>query len=328
MGRMFRAGTRQGTPGARSRTPGSSSRSNRSSSDLRAAAPPARPRPRAAADRTDGSARRAAGRGGPRPDPGRASRAPRPPRRAVPGRGGARPPRRPGRRGPPPPGGPPARARRRGAGPARLRIEQLGLERRDGLGADAGELGRPGVRGVQQRRDARRASSLDRAGPTERAHAGVQRQASSRTGANRDIGWRRSVPSGRDMAGRVMFIVQRGGYEPAYQAASMGITAAALGERWCSSSPSRPSGSSAAATSGAPSPTARWPRGRGPRGWACRLRRSSCPRRAASGPGASPATPCSSSPASRSPEAERVLDEVLGLAALWRLTEGARLLTF
>jgi hypothetical protein len=32
------------------------------------------------------------------------------------------------------------------------------------------------------------------------------------------------------MAGRVVFIVQRGGYEPAYQAASMGITAAALGD--------------------------------------------------------------------------------------------------
>jgi hypothetical protein len=27
-------------------------------------------------------------------------------------------------------------------------------------------------------------------------------------------------------------------------------------------------------------------------------------------------------------EAERVLDEVMGLAALWRLTEGARVLTF
>jgi len=27
-------------------------------------------------------------------------------------------------------------------------------------------------------------------------------------------------------------------------------------------------------------------------------------------------------------EAERVLDEVLGLAALWRLTDGARVLTF
>src|SRR5262249_3624537 len=40
---------------SRSRTPGSSSRSNRSSSDLRAAAPPARPRPRAAAERPEGS---------------------------------------------------------------------------------------------------------------------------------------------------------------------------------------------------------------------------------------------------------------------------------
>jgi hypothetical protein len=27
-------------------------------------------------------------------------------------------------------------------------------------------------------------------------------------------------------------------------------------------------------------------------------------------------------------ETERVLDEVMGLAALWRLTEGARVLTF
>jgi hypothetical protein len=27
-------------------------------------------------------------------------------------------------------------------------------------------------------------------------------------------------------------------------------------------------------------------------------------------------------------EAERVLDEVVGLVALWRLTEGARVLTF
>jgi peroxiredoxin family protein len=35
------------------------------------------------------------------------------------------------------------------------------------------------------------------------------------------------------MAGRVVFIIQNGGYEPAYAASSMGITSVAMGEEVC-----------------------------------------------------------------------------------------------
>lgn len=130
------------------------------------------------------------------------------------------------------------------------------------------------------------------------------------------------------MAGRVLFFLQRGGYPPAYQAASMGITAAALGDtvhfvfafdalrQLVRGDFGRPQSDREAVESaraeglGLPPPATMLAeaRGLGARCVACdtMLRIAGVP----------------------SEEAELLLDEVLGLPALWRLTEGARLLTF
>jgi len=130
------------------------------------------------------------------------------------------------------------------------------------------------------------------------------------------------------MAGRAVFIVQRGGYEPAYQAASMGITAAALGDevvfvfafealrQLCRGDFGRAQSDRELAEGaraegvGLPPPAQMLAeaRGLGARCVACD-------------------TMLKLSGVSLG-EAERVLDEVLGLAAQWRLTEGARVLTF
>jgi predicted peroxiredoxin len=130
------------------------------------------------------------------------------------------------------------------------------------------------------------------------------------------------------MAGRVLFFLQRGGYPPAYQAASMGITAAALGDavhfvfafdalrQLVRGDFGRPQSDREAVESaraeglGLPPPATMLAeaRGLGARLVACdtMLRIAGVP----------------------TDEAEQLLDEVLGLPALWRLTEGARLLTF
>jgi peroxiredoxin family protein len=125
-----------------------------------------------------------------------------------------------------------------------------------------------------------------------------------------------------------MFIVQRGGYEPAYQAASMGITAAALGDevvfvfafealrQLVRGDFGRPQSdkemveSARAEGLGVPPPVQMLEEARG-----LGARRLACD------------TMLKLSGVSLA-EAERVLDGVLGLAALWRLTEGARVLTF
>ncbi|RPH71138.1 MAG: hypothetical protein EHM78_08635 [Myxococcaceae bacterium] len=129
------------------------------------------------------------------------------------------------------------------------------------------------------------------------------------------------------MAGRVVFIVQRGGYEPAYQAASMGITAAALGDevvfvfafealrQLCRGDFGRAQSDRELAEGaraegvGVPPPAQLLAeaRGLGARCIACDTMLKLA--------GVSLV------------EAERVLDEVMGLVALWRLTEGARVLT-
>jgi peroxiredoxin family protein len=130
------------------------------------------------------------------------------------------------------------------------------------------------------------------------------------------------------MAGRVLFFLQRGGYQPAYQAASMGITAAALGDsvyfvfafealkQFVHGDFGRPQNdresveSARAEGLGVPPPATMLAeaRGLGARLLACdtMLRIAGIP----------------------AEEAERLLDEVLGLPALWRLTDGARLLSF
>ena len=130
------------------------------------------------------------------------------------------------------------------------------------------------------------------------------------------------------MAGRVLFFLQRGGYAPAYQAVSMGITAAALGDsvhfvfafealrQLVHGDFGRPQSdreaveSARAESLGLPPPATMLAEARalGARLLACdtMLRITGVP----------------------SEEAERVLDEVLGLPALWRFTEGARLLSF
>jgi len=130
------------------------------------------------------------------------------------------------------------------------------------------------------------------------------------------------------MAGRVLFFLQRGGYQPAYQAASMGITASALGDTvlfvfafdalrelvrgdFGRAQSDREAVESARAEGlGLPPPATMLAeaRGLGARCVACdtMLRIAGVP----------------------TEEAERVLDEVLGLPALWRLTEGARVLSF
>jgi len=130
------------------------------------------------------------------------------------------------------------------------------------------------------------------------------------------------------MAGRVVFFLQSGSYEPAYQAASMGLTAAALGDavvfvfaydalrQLCRGDFGRPQSDREVVESarseglGLPPPATMLgqARGLGARCLACdtMLRISGVP----------------------TDEAEQVLDEVLGLPALWRLTEGARLVSF
>jgi peroxiredoxin family protein len=130
------------------------------------------------------------------------------------------------------------------------------------------------------------------------------------------------------MAGRVLFFLQRGGYPTAYQAASMGITAAAMGDsvhfvfafealrQLVHGDFGRPQSdretveSARAESLGLPPPAAMLAEARalGARLLACdtMLRITGIP----------------------TEDAERVLDEVLGLPALWRLTEGARVLSF
>lgn len=130
------------------------------------------------------------------------------------------------------------------------------------------------------------------------------------------------------MAGRAVFFLQSGGYPPAYQAASMGITAAALGDsvlfvfafdalrQLVRGDFGRPQSdrevveSARAEGLGVPPPTTMLAeaRGLGARCVACdtMLRISGV----------------------HADEAEQVLDEVLGLTSLWRLTEGARVFCF
>ena len=130
------------------------------------------------------------------------------------------------------------------------------------------------------------------------------------------------------MAGRVLFFLQRGGYQPAYQAASMGITAVALGDsvhfvfafealrQLVHGDFGRPQSDREAVESaraeglGLPPPATMLAeaRGLGARLLACdtMLRIAGIP----------------------TEEAERVLDEVMGLPSLWRLTDGARVLSF
>jgi len=130
------------------------------------------------------------------------------------------------------------------------------------------------------------------------------------------------------MPGRVLFFLQRGGYQPAYQVASMGITAAALGDvvffvfafdalrQLVRGDFGRPLSDREAVESaraeglGLPPPATMLAeaRGLGARCVACdtMLRIAGVP----------------------ADEAEQALDEVMGLPALWRLTEGARLLSF
>jgi peroxiredoxin family protein len=130
------------------------------------------------------------------------------------------------------------------------------------------------------------------------------------------------------MPGRAVFFLQSGGYQPAYQAASMGITAAALGDsvlfvfafdalrQLVRGDFGRPQSdrevveSARAEGLGVPPPTTMLAeaRGLGARCVACdtMLRISGVP----------------------ADEAEQVLDEVLGLTSLWRLTEGARVFSF
>jgi peroxiredoxin family protein len=130
------------------------------------------------------------------------------------------------------------------------------------------------------------------------------------------------------MPGRAVFFLQSGGYQPAYQAASMGITAAALGDsvlfvfafdalrQLVRGDFGRPQSdrevveSARAEGLGVPPPTTMLAeaRGLGARCVACdtMLRISGVP----------------------ADEAEQVLDEVLGLTTLWRLTDGARVFSF
>lgn len=130
------------------------------------------------------------------------------------------------------------------------------------------------------------------------------------------------------MAGRVLFLVQHGGYQPAYQAASMGITAAALGDtvlfifafdalrQLVRGDFGRPQSDREAVESaraeglGLPPPATMLAeaRGLGARCVACDTMLRIV--------GVS------------ADEAEQSLDEVMGLPALWRLTDGARLLSF
>lgn len=130
------------------------------------------------------------------------------------------------------------------------------------------------------------------------------------------------------MAGRVVFFLQNGTFEPAFQAATMGVTAAAMGDevtyvfafdalrslvRGSFGLPrtEREMAESARAEGlGLPPPAQllREARGLGARFIACDTTVRIC--------GFLP------------DELSRVLDEVVGLPTIWRLTEGARTLTF
>ncbi len=130
------------------------------------------------------------------------------------------------------------------------------------------------------------------------------------------------------MAGRVLLFLQHDGYQPAYQAASMGITAAALGDsvlfvfafdslrQLVRGDFGRPQSDREAVQSaraeglGLPPPATMLAeaRGLGARCVACdsMLRIVGV----------------------SADEAAQALDEVMGLPALWRLTDGARVLSF
>jgi peroxiredoxin family protein len=126
------------------------------------------------------------------------------------------------------------------------------------------------------------------------------------------------------MAGRVVFFIQHGSFEPAFQAASMAITAAAMGDevwmvfawdglrqlvRGSYGLPEKERERTELARSeglGLPNPLKmlQEARGLGVRLVACE----------------SIVTMCGFDPA----QLEGTLDEVMGLASIWRLTEGAR----
>lgn len=130
------------------------------------------------------------------------------------------------------------------------------------------------------------------------------------------------------MAGRVVFFIQHGTYEPAYQVASLAITAAAMGDEvyvvfafdalrgllkgsFGEPHTERERAESARADGlGVPPPKKmlQETRALGAKLVACDTTVKLC------GFGAD--------------EALRALDEIVGLATLWRLTVGARVLTF
>ena len=130
------------------------------------------------------------------------------------------------------------------------------------------------------------------------------------------------------MAGRVFFFLQHGSFEPAYQAASMGITAAAMGDEvyfvfafealrllargsWGQPHTEKEVAEAARGEGlGLPPPLRMLSEARslGARCIACDTTVKLC--------GFVPA------------ELDQALDEVMGLASIWRLTEGARVLTF
>ena len=130
------------------------------------------------------------------------------------------------------------------------------------------------------------------------------------------------------MPGRVVFFLQHGSYEPAYQAASLGITAAAMGDevyfvfafdalrQLHRASFGRPQSEKEIAESargdglGVPTPLQMLEEARslGAKLLACDTTVKQC--------GFSPA------------DFEEILDEVVGLASIWKLTDGARVLSF
>lgn len=129
------------------------------------------------------------------------------------------------------------------------------------------------------------------------------------------------------MPGRVIFFLQHGSFEPAYQVATMGVTAAAMGDevvvvfafdalrQWVRGSFGQPHTEKELAESaradglGLPTPKQMLEEARslGARFVACDSTVKLC--------GIAPA------------DCDRVLDEVMGLASIWRLTDGARVLT-
>lgn len=129
------------------------------------------------------------------------------------------------------------------------------------------------------------------------------------------------------MGGRVIFFVQHGSFEPAYQVATMGVTAAAMGDevlvvfafdalrQWVRGSFGQPHTEKEQAESaraeglGLPPPRKMLEEARslGARFVACDSTVKLC--------GLSPS------------EVAPLLDEVMGLASIWRLTQGARVLT-